>query len=63
MSSLLSFLKRSLSEKRPIISDKEQLLFRINIYLCAGGLFNPEYMEHDKVRRLLSDCRMFLNDL
>src|ERR1700683_41512 len=30
---------------------------RIVKYLQAGGLFNPEHMEHDKVRDLLFDCR------
>lgn len=30
---------------------------RITEYLAAGGLFNPEMMEHDKVRDLLVDCR------
>lgn len=26
-------------------------------YLASGGLFNPELMEHDKVRDLVIDCR------
>lgn len=30
---------------------------RISSYLGNGGLFNPEMMEHDKVRDLLIDCR------
>lgn len=30
---------------------------RINNYLSSGGLFNPELMEHDKVRDILIDCR------
>ena len=35
-----------------------QILYsRITEYLGAGGLFNPELMEHDKVRDLLRDCR------
>lgn len=33
------------------------IIDRITEYLSAGGLFNPEYMEHDKVRNLLIDCR------
>ena len=33
------------------------IINRITEYLSAGGLFNPEYMEHDKVRNLLIDCR------
>lgn len=34
---------------------KAVLMARINSYLGAGGLFNPEYMEHEKVRDLLID--------
>lgn len=30
---------------------------RINEYLGNGGLFNPEMMDHEKVRDLLLDCR------
>jgi len=30
---------------------------RINEYLITGGLFNPEFMDHSKVRDLLLDCR------
>jgi hypothetical protein len=30
---------------------------RITEYLACGGYFNPELMEHDKVRDLLIDCR------
>ena len=30
---------------------------RITDYLSSGGLFNPELMEHEKVRELLLDCR------
>lgn len=33
------------------------LIERIQDYLANGGLFNPEMMEHDKVRALLLDCR------
>jgi len=33
---------------------------RINNYLGNGGLWNPEAMEHDKVRTLLIDCRDYL---
>ena len=33
---------------------------RITDYLASGGLFNPEHMEHDKVRELLIDCRLAL---
>ncbi len=34
-----------------------KLLARIQSYLGNGGLFNPEMMEHDKVRDLVMDCR------
>lgn len=30
---------------------------RITEYLNNGGLFNPEMMDHEKVRDLLMDCR------
>ncbi len=33
-----------------------ELAERIKNYLSNGGLFNPELMEHDKVRELLQDC-------
>ena len=34
-----------------------KLTERIDNYLQNGGLFNPEMMEHEKVRELLLDCR------
>lgn len=30
---------------------------RIKEYLCLGGLFNPELMEHDKVRDMILEIR------
>jgi hypothetical protein len=30
---------------------------KITDYLASGGLFNPELMEHQKVRDLLIECR------
>ena len=36
---------------------------RINDYLSCGGLFNPELMEHEKVRALLLDCREEIMEL
>ncbi len=36
---------------------------RITNYLCSGGLFNPELMEHDKVRALLIDARDYIETL
>jgi hypothetical protein len=38
----------------------QELHSRIDDYFLAGGLFNPEMMEHDKVQQLLSDTREFL---
>jgi len=37
-----------------------ELVGRITEYLSAGGLFNPELMEHEKVRDLLIECREVL---
>jgi hypothetical protein len=38
----------------------KELVDRITEYLSAGGLFNPELMEHEKVRDLLIECRKAL---
>lgn len=38
----------------------EGLLDRIQNYLGNGGLFNPEMMEHEKVRDLIMDCRDYI---
>lgn len=35
----------------------KECIATITEYLSVGGLFNPEIMEHDKVRGLLIDCR------
>lgn len=43
--------------------DKEILLNRIQDYFCLRGLFNPQMMEHDKVRDLIMDCRNYINKL
>lgn len=34
-----------------------EIVDRITEYLASGGLFNPELMEHKKVRDLLTDAR------
>jgi spermidine synthase len=39
------------------------ILDRIQNYLGSGGLFNPELMEHDKVRDLIRDCREEITQL
>ena len=41
---------------------RHALLVRIRSYLGNGGLFNPEYMEHEKVRDLLLDIKDALID-
>ena len=35
---------------------------KINHYLASGGLFNPEAVEHDKVRDMLLEIRKELQD-
>jgi bacterioferritin-associated ferredoxin len=35
----------------------EDILMRIREYISHGGLFNPDLMDHDKVRDLVVDCR------
>ena len=37
-------------------SKAKELERRILHYLDSGGLFNPELMDHSKVRDLLRDC-------
>jgi len=41
------------SEKRAT----PDVLMRIQEYIGNGGLFNPDLMDHDKVRDLVVDCR------
>lgn len=41
----------------------EEITERITEYLSVGGLFNPEMMNHDKVRDILIDCRDALTSL
>lgn len=40
----------------------QQLIDSITEYLSHGGLVNPELMEHDKVRDLLTECRKVLEN-
>jgi len=40
---------------------KDDLGNRITRYLANGGMFNPELMDHEKVRDLLLDCRTALS--
>ena len=39
------------------------LIERIQDYLSNSGLFNPETIEHDKVGKLLLDCREEITSL
>lgn len=39
---------------------KQDLINRITAYLANGGLFNPEYMTHAEVSKLLIDIRDYL---
>jgi hypothetical protein len=41
---------------------RECAAMRATEYLISGGLFNPEMMEHDKVRELIIACREALLD-
>ena len=38
-------------------SERVEVVTRITEYLSLGGLWNPDLMDHDKVRDLLIDCR------
>ena len=42
------------------IKKSQQLLNTIQDYLGNGGLFNPECMEHEKVRDLILEVREYL---
>lgn len=37
--------------------------YRVTTYLSGGGLFNPEYANHDAVRDLLIDCRREIDEM
>jgi hypothetical protein len=39
------------------------MIKQIDEYLSVGGLFNPEAMEHDKVRDLIIECRAEIEHL
>ena len=44
------------------MKSKKELLDKITSYFQSGGLFNPEMMEHDKVRQLIMDCQEYLKN-
>lgn len=61
------FVTQSLAYKKlrrpvplPMNPDKRALLERVKNYLEVGGLFNPEMMDHDKVRDLIMDLGKYL---
>jgi len=54
---LKAWRNRTPNESRIAKPNAAGLVARISEYLQLGGLFNPEMMEHDKVRELLMDCR------
>jgi len=41
----------------------DDIVKRINEYLTNGGLFNPEYMNHEAMRDLLIECRDRIDDI
>lgn len=47
----------TLRDMAGVSEESRDVVTRITSYLSNGGFFNPELMEHDKVRRLLMDCR------
>lgn len=58
------FLGRLVDDTDGLIDKhRNRLLDRIQNYLESGGLFNPELMEHDKVRNLVMDLRDYLQKL
>lgn len=55
--------KTLLTRLKCLVEAAEPLNARISEYLQTGGLFNPEMMEHDKVAKLIIDCRDFIRPL
>lgn len=47
----------------PNVNTAKELSARIKEYLWVGGMWNPECMEHDKVRDLLMECRTLLDTI
>ena len=48
------------SSQRDKPKSRCELRRKIREYLESGGLFNPEHMDHNKVRDLLIDCGDYL---
>lgn len=44
------------------LKDHKDIIYKINEYLFVGGLWNPEMMEHEKVRDLLMEIRDLLKE-
>ncbi len=49
------------ADQRELSKLTGELVARITEYFAVGGMFNPELMEHEKVRDLLMDCRAGLD--
>ncbi len=45
----------------PPDDEREELLALVQEYLSCGGLFNPEFMEHEKVRDMVMRLRDFID--
>lgn len=52
---------RDVGELRANAAVANELLARVQNYLGNGGFFNPELMEHDKVRALVMDLAAALS--
>jgi hypothetical protein len=63
ISTLSKFTKSTTttSTKETMMNERnKELVNRITEYLSLGGFFNPELMDHEKVRDLLIECRKAL---
>lgn len=52
--------KRARPVPAPVRPTQHALLERVKNYLEVGGLFNPELMDHDKVRTLIMDLGKYI---
>lgn len=58
MQPVVDELRRRMAASR---ADPEELLVRVQNYFNNGGFFNPELMDHAKVRNLLLDVKTHLS--
>lgn len=54
--------KRQRPVPAPVSTTKATILGQLDSYFGNGGLFNPEMMDHDKVRKLLLDCQEYITN-